>query len=771
MGHSEHVNEQLVGTLPRSVANNSRRRLRWLLPLLLLVLMIPTDSKGQPVAVCGDGIVDDAETCDDGNLLDGDCCSSTCTLEADGSTCNDQDLCSQTDTCLAGACVGGNPVVCTPLSQCHDATCDPATGLCSDSLMPDPALLVFAVEADTHTDFDQPAMNFGDQLNLRVDGRPGRRVYLRFDVSGITDLPIQSAVVRMQTTSESPSSSDQGGDIHLVSDNGWDELTLTHDNRPLIDGPLLDSVGAVGLSETVDFDVTAALTSDGLYTFGIEAASNNMAIYHSREGIGNIPELIVTIYAPCDDGNGCTQLDNCVSGTCVGTDPVICEPLDQCHDAGTCNPGSGLCSDPAKADGTTCDDGDACSTTDECSSGVCAGTGLSPDGTTCDDGSACTLTDTCNGGACIGTDPIICVSSGQCHEVGVCDPVTGACSDPAKIDGTPCDDDDLCTQSDSCIGGKCNGANPVVCPEADQCHQPRTCKKSTGICSDKKADDGVSCDDGNACTRTDTCDDGACVGENPVTCTPLSDCHVAGVCDVTTGECANPPAVDGLSCDDRNVCTDDEICIAGECLGQSAPDADGDGVCDVLDLCRDFPDAAQIDADHDGIGDFCQCTSPAPGRCIPGGGSKRTDCLMELATVGQAPLNRKGTKVTRTLKCIDGDPTCDVDGAANGQCTFGVALCFGNADPRFSSCEPSAVVSIEVLKPSAKKSVAAQRLEAAVAALGAEVRRRRKVVSPTRGPVDTNVCSPMIQLPVSAPTKGRATKAKFKLRAAAASGQ
>src|SRR5262249_48236120 len=33
-----------------------------------------------PSAVCGDGIVDVGEQCDDGNVLDGDCCSSTCQL-------------------------------------------------------------------------------------------------------------------------------------------------------------------------------------------------------------------------------------------------------------------------------------------------------------------------------------------------------------------------------------------------------------------------------------------------------------------------------------------------------------------------------------------------------------------------------------------------------------------------------------------------------------------------------------------------------------------
>jgi len=38
-------------------------------------------------AVCGDGSTDADEQCDDGNLLDGDCCSASCTFEAYGSNC------------------------------------------------------------------------------------------------------------------------------------------------------------------------------------------------------------------------------------------------------------------------------------------------------------------------------------------------------------------------------------------------------------------------------------------------------------------------------------------------------------------------------------------------------------------------------------------------------------------------------------------------------------------------------------------------------------
>ncbi len=75
----------------------------------------------------------------------------------------------------------------------------------------------------------------------------------------------------------------------------------------------------------------------------------------------------------CDDGDACTQTDSCLAAACIGANPVICTPLDQCHDLGVCNPATGLCSNPPKADGTACDDGDTCTGPDECSAGACAG--------------------------------------------------------------------------------------------------------------------------------------------------------------------------------------------------------------------------------------------------------------------------------------------------------------------------------------------------------------------------------------------------------------
>jgi len=167
--------------------------------------------------ICGDGFLDAGEQCDDGNLLNGDCCSSTCQLEPTGSPCQDGDACTTGDTCSAGTCIGGPGPNCNDGNACTADSCDHALGC----------------------------------QNLKLTG----------------------------TT--------------------------------------------------------------------------------------------------CSDGNACTQTDVCQAGICTGTSPVICTALDQCHDAGVCDPATGVCPNPNKPNDTPCDDGQPliCSLPDTCQEGVCSPAG------------------------------------------------------------------------------------------------------------------------------------------------------------------------------------------------------------------------------------------------------------------------------------------------------------------------------------------------------------------------------------------------------------
>ena len=314
----------------------------------------------------------------------------------------------------------------------------------------------------------------------------------------------------------------------------------------------------------------------------------------------------------CDDGNECTQTDSCQSGTCTGSNPVVCAAPDQCHNLGTCNPATGLCSNPAKVNGTSCNDGNACTQTDSCQAGTCTGsnpvvcpaadqchqprvcapaTGLcsntpKPNDTACNDGNACTQTDTCQAGTCTGSNPVVCTPQDQCHETGTCNTLSGVCSNPARANGTSCTDGNACTKTDTCQGGVCTGANPVVCTAVNSCHTAGTCNPSTGGCTNPEKANGTACNDGNACTLTDTCQGGFCFGDNPKVCPAANQCQY-GACNTVNGSCSSVALPNGTGCNDGNACTQVDSCQAGACTGSSpiscaATDAcHDDGTCDT----------------------------------------------------------------------------------------------------------------------------------------------------------------------------------------------
>jgi RHS repeat-associated protein len=134
---------------------------------------------------------------------------------------------------------------------------------------------------------------------------------------------------------------------------------------------------------------------------------------------------------------------------------------------------------------------------------------------------------------------------GHCVVTGCRTATISLSSCAGQPDGTLCDDGNACTQGDRCQGGGCVGGAPITCPAPDQCHTGGACDPLTGACSNPPKPDGSACDDGSACTRADACQAGVCVGNDPVVCPPPDACHAAGVCDAATGTCSNPPLPDG----------------------------------------------------------------------------------------------------------------------------------------------------------------------------------------------------------------------------------
>jgi len=61
----------------------------------------------------------------------------------------------------------------------------------------------------------------------------------------------------------------QGGDFHHVSDDSWQEETVTWNNAPTADAGVLASLGAVSANTWYEVNLTSHITGDGTYSLRI----------------------------------------------------------------------------------------------------------------------------------------------------------------------------------------------------------------------------------------------------------------------------------------------------------------------------------------------------------------------------------------------------------------------------------------------------------------------------------------------------------------------
>jgi len=516
--------------------------------------------QGGRCGICGDGVTDFGEQCDDGNQVNGDGCSSDCKYETCASGKSSRALQALSLSWLGRSCgidppadiyftLDGVEIARAPLP----ATCDCSPGVQTIAVT-DPALLALG---KTGT----------ENLAVRTSGE------LSWAVSSVTT-PFSSGENKV-----------------------WDiqgDLDPTH--RPT--------------------DMCASGAQNGV--------AGEIQIVPQGGLCSSCGNGIVEASEQCDDGANNGPNDPCsASCTINNCSGVTCQALDQCHVAGTCDPSTGQCSNPPVGDGAPCDDGSACTSYDACVAGTCQGQSATacpantpcatwrcdaasgqcvqnvfPDGAACDDGNPCTQGDSCQGGTCTEGSPVTCQASDQCHAPGTCDPAAGGCSNPTLPDGTVCSDGNPCTVSDSCQNGTCTSGSPLACPPAGQCHNGHgTCDPTTGGCIYASQPNGANCDDGNACTQTDICQGGICIGGNPVVCgSSTAPCRTSdGVCDPGSGACDYPGKSDGVSCDDGNASTFQDSCEAGVCIGNPAlPSSVTNGIADSLAFIFQAPTGSQV---------------------------------------------------------------------------------------------------------------------------------------------------------------------------------
>lgn len=196
----------------------------------------------------------------------------------------------------------------------------------------------------------------------------------------------------------------------------------------------------------------------------------------------------------------------------------------------------------------------------------------------------------------------------------------------------------------------CLGVPGQTCRE-EPCRLAAPCDPVTGLCPlGTPKTNGLECNDANPCTGTDMCQDGACVGGNPVVCPMIDQCRTPGVCDRLSGACVNSVPTPGGECsaggqpgfcDAQGRCdasasacgTPAEQCTTGECCtdrcrlkSASEPCGGAPPACHLQRYCNertaDCPSAGGLEADDSlCAGDDNQCTLDdrcRDGACVPG---------------------------------------------------------------------------------------------------------------------------------------------------------
>ncbi|HAN30172.1 MAG TPA: hypothetical protein DCQ06_01110, partial [Myxococcales bacterium] len=331
--------------------------------------------------------------------------------------------------------------------------------------------------------------------------------------------------------------------------------------------------------------------------------------------------------AQCNDGSICSEGDFCQKGQCVGKSGLSCDDKNPCT-ADACDPFKG-CVFPAIQGTPKCTDGGKCAVDTACSGGKCLGTAKncgdgnpctddSCDPTTgcvnspnnsnaCDDGNSCTANDLCKNGQCLGQKTAPCDDGNDCTK-DFCDTMKG-CSHTSTT-GTVCEDGDACTLQDVCLKGVCVAGAKKSCFDTEQCTVD-TCDSKTGKCLFSALSDGA-CDDGNLCTLNDTCVAGKCISGKSPPCADNDPCTLDN-CAPKTGKCLHEPAKESSSCDDGNLCTSGSKCVSGQCLGV-AKDCDDKSPC-TADSCEPATGACQYSAANDGAS------------CANGGVCKKGVCI------------------------------------------------------------------------------------------------------------------------------------------------
>ena len=592
-------------------------------------------------ASCGDGVTNGTDGCDDNNLVSGDGCSSSCTVEPGF-------VCAGAPSACATTCGDG---VQAGAEGCDDGNVTSGDG-CSGSCAAETGWACTGTAPTTCTSV------CGDGKKVGAEGCDDGNV-----ASGDGCSPTCAVESGWSCAGASPST------CSPICGDGVESGAEACDDGNVVSGDGCSSTcaveagfGCAGSAPTVCTAICgdgqkkgAEACDDGNTTAG-DGCDATCAVESGFTCVGASPSVCTAVCGDglkkateaCDDGNlvsgdGCSTGCNVEAGfSCAGAAPTVC---------------NAICGDGLKRGAEACDDnnlvsGDGCSSTCAIESGfTCSGSpsachavcgdGQKKGAEGCDDGNtvsgdgcsfACVVE---SGWACPGAGPGSCTpicGDGQKKGAEVCDDANGndgdGCSSTCAIEpGYTCNGSPsvcMTTCGDGVVAGNedCDDGNMVDGDGCSQCFVDYgfTCAgfpttTCTPICGDGYVAPGEPCDDGgtldgDGCSSTCALETGyACQG-SPSYCDPVcGDGIIAGYEQCDDGNTAWNDGCDdycyieyGFTCNGApSVCTtpcgdgmrigpeqcDDGNSVAGDCC---SPTCTAEPGCEIES--NDYPDVA-----------------------------------------------------------------------------------------------------------------------------------------------------------------------------------
>jgi hypothetical protein len=264
---------------------------------------------------------------------------------------------------------------------------------------------------------------------------------------------------------------------------------------------------------------------------------------------------------------------------------------------------------------------------------------------TCNDGLECTIDSCTADGMCLNTPQGgSCLIDGACFLEGMTnpmDPCMGCVSALnsmawSSLEGQGCNDGDPCTKSDTCSGGLCSG--------------------TLYVCNDGLNCTGDSCDGEGGCSHPIAAGyctvDGLCWADGQLS--PGNTCKLCSS-EKLTKVWSNAPS--GIDCNDGEACTADDKCSpGGSCSGNFQSCNDGQWCtadsCDGLGGCSNVPSSGCLIA----------------GICYQAG-EENPNNPCEICSIG---LNKTGWSAANGKPCSDGQSCTYGDSCQAGAC-IGIA--------------------------------------------------------------------------------------------------